>query len=107
MTDLSHERSLFISKPLVYLDKLSQDSSSKAPDSTIIYKEYIDRLFPNDECWSEVPELTSTSITASTIPPNSLVRFRGMIQDIYEPEYFQGYLDHQTENGQGYLHGFD
>lgn len=36
-------------------------------------------------CWG-----TTTYVKQGKLPPDSLVRFSGMVQDQYEPEYFVG-----------------
>lgn len=38
--------------------------------------------------------------TQGKLPPNSLVRYRGMIQDQYEPEYYIGSFE-QVEKATG------
>ena len=39
---------------------------------------------------THIPYLTQESISQGKIRPGSLVRYRGMVQDVFDPEYFVG-----------------
>lgn len=57
------------------------------PVTTVICEALCEGDYPALE---RVPVLSRESLAEGKLPPNSLVRYRGMVQDQYEPEYFVG-----------------
>lgn len=51
-------------------------------------KDFFEKFLQQDGVYSQVPEINSTPLSA--IPSNTLVRFRGMVQDMLENEFFIG-----------------
>jgi hypothetical protein len=42
------------------------------------------------EAYEAIPLLTAAAFTRGDLRNQSLVRFRGMVQDVFDPEYFLG-----------------
>lgn len=50
------------------------------------------RLATDDKTYRAIPELNSTTILANVIRNNQTVRYKGLIQDIFDIEYFVGMM---------------
>ena len=48
----------------------------------------------------QVPFLSKTALQSGKIAPNTLVRYRGMIQDMFDPEYYVGVF-HKIDSSTG------
>ncbi|KAL3690422.1 hypothetical protein R1sor_016731 [Riccia sorocarpa] len=51
-------------------------------------KDYFEKFLLQQGNYAQVPEINSTPLSA--IPANTLVRFRGMVQDMFENEFYVG-----------------
>ncbi|KAL2610591.1 hypothetical protein R1flu_029164 [Riccia fluitans] len=51
-------------------------------------KEFFEKFLVQEGKYAQVPEINSTPLSA--ISPNTLVRFRGMVQDMFENEFYVG-----------------
>ena len=50
------------------------------------------------ESWDQIPSLNNHDMIEK-IPNGSLVRYRGMIQDMFDPEFYLGVYENTQENG--------
>ncbi|CAM9703918.1 unnamed protein product, partial [Choristocarpus tenellus] len=65
------------------------------------FDELLCQAFPTGEVVLErVPVLSKQALLTGVLSANSLVRYRGMIQDMYDPEYFVGSYD-EVESATG------
>ena len=67
----------------------SQTPTTKPVDGDWGVQEVMRELISDADAFNAVVELNSYS-AIETIAPNTLVRFRGLVQDMYEPEYYVG-----------------
>jgi hypothetical protein len=48
----------------------------------------------------QIPVLTKSLVRSGKLKPNTLVRYRGMVQDMFDPEYYLGLYDKVDSTGQ-------
>ena len=89
------EHSTAICSPLSVIDTLFEECSDRSGNS-FGEKEHFERLLSESKFMHRIPYLRSTTI--GKIPHNSLVRYRGIVQDIYNTEYFVGV--YTSKNGE-------
>jgi len=54
----------------------------------------------NEECLARIPCLNDVEL-AESVPPFSLVRYRCLVQDIFEPEFYSGVLEEVDAGAEG------
>lgn len=54
---------------------------------------------PHSSVLVQIPVVNKRNLQQGILAPNTLVRYRGMVQDIFSPEYFQAV--HQVTTSQG------
>eukprot|EP00798_Chlamydomonas_sp_ICE-L_P004636 gene4636-14832_t len=78
-----------ITKPLSVVEGLFKQAGCPAKDKEDFgVREFFTKLVADPQGYEQVPYLTSAN--ADLLPNNSLVRFRGVVQDMMTPEYYAG-----------------
>ena len=96
-----------ISNPLGFIDGLfvsamAQNGGKLDTDEYGEHRAY-EELMRNPEFVEKIPYLSKASL--GRIPHNSLVRYRGLVQDVYNEEYFTGvYVQNTVDTDSGALH---
>ncbi|KAK3281451.1 hypothetical protein CYMTET_10763 [Cymbomonas tetramitiformis] len=87
-----------ISQPLTVIDELFAENGASSPqvEGDWGVQAHFERCL-QDIGAQQIPSLNTENLDA--IPPNSLIRFRGMIQDMYNPEYYVGAYQADSECG--------
>ncbi len=81
-----------ISSPLSIIDEIFDRCKDPSKDS-FGEREYYEKLLCDESFVNRIPYLTAAAI--GSIPHNSLVRYRGLVQDVYNMEYFVGVYERQ------------
>ena len=81
-----------IRTPLAIVDDLFRTSLHIAgsDEGDFGMQELVTRVFPDEDSWLQVPLLTAEALKTASLQSGTLVRYRGMIQDMFDPEYFVG-----------------
>lgn len=86
-----------VSQPLLLLDSLFRErvahSGSSLPTDDCGFVHRVRMELSNEATLARIPWLTKAALQTVTIPPNSLVRYRCMIQDMYDPELFDMFYE--------------
>ena len=84
-----------LSHPLQFIQHLHDTQSSVSiPDH---YKD----LLNQDSIRNRVRYLNKSALDKGLVQPSTVVRYRGLVQDIFDPEYFTGIYEIQQEGGVG------
>jgi hypothetical protein len=98
MTKLSFD---IINEPLeiieLVFDECNNSSDDKVEDLSKMGEVYIfEKLIQKEEVYSCIPFLSNQSV--GLIHPNTLCKYRGMIQDIFDVEFYNGiHMDHSQK----------
>eukprot|EP00930_Biecheleria_cincta_P044707 TRINITY_DN30784_c0_g2_i1.p1 TRINITY_DN30784_c0_g2~~TRINITY_DN30784_c0_g2_i1.p1 ORF type:complete len:641 (-),score=118.73 TRINITY_DN30784_c0_g2_i1:131-2053(-) len=94
-----------LSNPLEVVDALfalrADEAASGPPGEWGEKAHFVQALgLDDEENFARVPCLNDVEL-AETIPPFSLVRYRCMVQDVFEPELYISVLEERSEDGSG------
>ena len=100
---MAHQPERVLSNPLDVFQALFDGSSieDKHANVDLGEKAMVEAILQNRDLRSRVPHLTKKSILQAQLAPNSLTRYRGLVQDIYNTEYYVGVgVEINRKNGQ-------
>eukprot|EP00903_Cladosiphon_okamuranus_P010696 g10109.t1 len=95
-----------IARPLDVIARLraelkARDADADRGEENALLVETISDALGSSRALDKVPVLSRESLAEGKLAANSLVRYRGMVQDQYEPEYFVGSFEEvETATGQ-------
>ena len=83
----------FLSDPYRSIDGIFYETAIKDGDPNmelfrIQTNNFFNKIFENDDALSSIPFLDKNLFQSGKLVPNTLVRVRGMVQDILNPEFF-------------------
>lgn len=77
--------------PLGLIDEIFQSSSEKKLDNSDFGEhEVFEKILLDPILSSRIPFLTRAAMINGSIIPNSLIRYRGLVQDVYNKEFYVG-----------------
>jgi Mini-chromosome maintenance replisome factor len=82
-----------IAKPLELIDRLLAEAAASGQSHEDAVKRAFEAALQDPECSARVPLLSKHNLQSGNLPANSLVRYRGMVQDMHAPEFYVGEFD--------------
>jgi Mini-chromosome maintenance replisome factor len=82
-----------IATPLELIDRLQAEASASSQSQDDAVRRAFEEALQDPECSARVPLLSKLNLQSGALPANSLVRYRGMVQDMHAPEFYVGEFD--------------
>jgi hypothetical protein len=82
----------FLSDPYRSIDGIFYETAINGDPNMELFRtqtnNFFKKILENDEALSRIPFLDKNLFQSGKLVPNTLVRVRGMVQDILNPEFF-------------------